>query len=134
MQSGETYVFRYEPEGSRYQIVLLSALTADGGDAQTLPPESDADADQDYVEGDILRLSRSTLPEGVVFAEGQVAAVPQLAAAATTDTGWSAPILFYADGTASDAVLLLANDGGLRLRVTLRGLTGISRTSDEVTP
>ena len=127
MRSGESYVFRYEPKGSRFQIVSLSATTAeDANDVNTLPPE-DAD-DAEYRAEDILRLSRSRLLEGIVFASGQVASVPQMAAvAAATKSGWSDPIVFYPDGTASDAVVILANSAGLTLRVTLRGLTGISR-------
>jgi hypothetical protein len=45
--------------------------------------------------------------------------------------------VFYPDGTASDATVLLANPSGLTLRVTLRGLTGISRAAqidNEATP
>jgi hypothetical protein len=137
MRSGESYVFRYEPQGSRYQLVLLSAITAEDADeVNTLPPEDAEDAEFD--EADMLRLALSRLPEGIVFAGGEIAAVPQLAAsAAATEGGWSAPIVFYPDGTSTDAAVLLANPAGLTLRVTLRGLTGISRTSEigsEATP
>jgi len=137
MRSGESYVFRYEPKGSRFQIVSLAATTAeDADDVNALPPE-DAD-DAEYAAEDILRLSRSRLLEEIVFASGDVASVPQMAAAASaTGGGWSAPIVFYPDGTASDATVLLANPSGLTLRVTLRGLTGISRAgkiSNEATP
>jgi hypothetical protein len=75
--------------------------------------------------------------EEIVFASGSVASVPQMAAAAATSSGWSPPIVFYPDGTASDATVLLANPSGLTLRVTLRGLTGISRAAqidNEATP
>jgi len=137
MRSGESYVFRYEPKGSRFQIALLSAITAeDADDANILPPEDAGDAE--YAAQDILRLSRSRLLEEIVFASGNVASVPQMAAvAAATKGGWSAPIVFYPDGTASDAVVLLANPAGLTLQVTLRGLTGISRAGqigNEATP
>jgi type II secretory pathway pseudopilin PulG len=137
MRSGQPYVFRYEPKGSRYQIVLLSAISADSaGDVNTLTPE--AEEHTEYVAADILRLSRSRLLEDVVFASGEVAAVPQLAAAAGAgEGGWSEPIVFYPDGTSADAALLLANASGATLRVTLRGLTGVSRTGEigsEATP
>jgi hypothetical protein len=137
MRAGQPYVFRYEPKGSRYQIVLLSAITAEyADDVNTLAPEEEDDTE--YAAADILRLSRSRLLEEIVFASGEVAAVPQVAAAAGAgDGGWSAPIVFYPDGTAADAAVLLANSSGSTLRVTLRGLTGISRTGDigsEVTP
>jgi type II secretory pathway pseudopilin PulG len=128
MQSGETYVFRYESEGSRYQINSLSSLTTPGAAAV----EASLIAEPEEVEDiDIFRQSQDILPQGIVFSAGQLAAVPQLAAAAvSTDGGWSAPILFYADGSTSDAVILLANDRQATLRVTLRGMTGISRASE----
>ena len=129
MQAGEPYVFRYEPKGSRYQIVLLSAITAeDAEDVNTLPPEDEADAE--YAEADMLRLSKSRLPQEIVFASGDVSAVPQLAGAAATAGGWSQPIMFYPDGTTSDAAVLIADASDETMRVTLRGLTGISRASE----
>ena len=42
-------------------------------------------------------------------------------------TQWSAPVYFYADGTTSDASLLIEGVEDDRLRVTLRGTTGVSR-------
>jgi hypothetical protein len=129
MRAGQSYVFRYEPKGGRYQIVRLSAITAeDADDVNSLPPEDAEDAE--YEEADMLRLAQNRLPAEITFADGEVAAVPQLAgAAAATEGGWSEPIVFYADGTTTDAAVLLANPAGLTLRVTLRGLTGISRSS-----
>jgi len=130
MQAGEPYVFRYEPKGSRYQIVLLSAITAeDADDVNSLPPLDEDDAE--YAEADMLRLQKSRLATDIVFADGNVAAVPQLAgAAAAIQGGWSQPIVFYPDGTTSDAVVLIANASDESIRVTLRGLTGISRASE----
>jgi hypothetical protein len=43
---------------------------------------------------------------------------------------WSSPVLFHPDGTTSDATVVLANDAGQTVRVTLRGLTGSSNVSD----
>jgi Tfp pilus assembly protein FimT len=137
MQAGEPYVFRYEPKGSRYQIVCLSAMTAeDAGDLNTLPPLTEED--EEYAEADMLRLAKSRLPTEIVFAAGDVSAVPQLAgAAAATAGGWSQPIMFYPDGTTSDASVVVANASDETQRVSLRGLTGISRAGDvgnEATP
>ncbi len=130
MQAGEPYVFRYEPKGSRYQIVCLSAITAeDADDVNTLPPLSEED--QEYAEADMLRLSKSRLPNEIIFAAGEVSAVPQLAgAAAAAQGGWSQPIMFYPDGTTSDASLVVANASDQTQRISLRGLTGISRASE----
>lgn len=130
MQAGEAYVFRYEEGGSRYQIAQLAALSAeDAGDLNTLPPLTDDD--EEYAEADMLRLAKSRLPTDIIFSQGQVAAVPQMAGPAlAAEGGWSQPITFYPDGTTSDAAVLVANADGETLRVTLRGLTGISRAGE----
>jgi type II secretory pathway pseudopilin PulG len=130
MQAGEAYVFRYEEGGSRYQIAQLAALTAeDAEDINTLPPLSDED--EEYAEADMLRLAKSRLPTEINFQQGQVAAVPQMAGPAlAVEGGWSQPIMFYPDGTTSDAAVLVANSDKETVRVTLRGLTGISRSSE----
>jgi hypothetical protein len=42
-----------------------------------------------------------------------------------TDAVWSEPILFYPDGTATSARLVLKNEHGRSIELTLRGLTGV---------
>ena len=135
MQNGEPYVFRYEQSGSRYQIAQLATLTGENAEeANTLPPL--AEDDEEYAEADMLRLSKNRLPTEIVFSKGQVAAVPQMAGPAVAppemgvEGGWSQPIMFYPDGTASDAAVLIANQDGETLRVSLRGLTGLSRAGE----
>jgi Tfp pilus assembly protein FimT len=127
MESGQTYVFRFQPNGSAYQIVTLTDLGALG--AETVPVE---DPTVEKKAEDILRLQRNSLPEGVIFAGGEVSASSQVfATLGTTQSAvWSSPILFHPDGTTSDATVLLANDQRQTMRVTLRGLTGTSNISD----
>jgi Tfp pilus assembly protein FimT len=129
MQAGDTYAFRFEPKGSRYQIALVSAISAtDANSVNSLPSETSTG--DEYSDSDVLRLSRERLPEGVIFDSAQMANDAQSGAPAAASGDWSVPILFYPDGAAADAVVLLANSRGLKLRVTLRGLTGISRASE----
>jgi hypothetical protein len=72
------------------------------------------------------------LPDGVIFADAQVSSSNQLTATLGSTGGgsWSSPILFRPDGTTSDASVLLVNASGMTIRVTLRGLTGISNASE----
>lgn len=127
MQSGQNYVFRFEPRGSRYQLLSLEQL--DLPESQESPAES---PDAEHSASDILRLSLSRMPDGVIFARGDVADSSEVAATtgSANDGQWSAPILFRPDGTTSDASLVLQNENGQTIRVTLRGLTGISNASD----
>jgi type II secretory pathway pseudopilin PulG len=127
MESGQTYVFRFEPRGSRFQIITLDKLGMPG--SEVMQPDA-PNAERDVA--DMLRLSRSRLPDGVIFAGGDVSSSSQvLATLGTIDqTAWSAPILFHPDGTTSDASVLVANAAQQTVRVTLRGLTGIASASD----
>lgn len=127
IQKGETYVFRCEPRGSRFQIVPLDQVGAPESQDQQA-----ADSQTERAPEDILRLGRMQLPDGVVFAKQEVVNSAQLAATAgATDGGaWSAPILFRPDGTTSDASIVLQNEPGNTIRVTIRGLTGISTASE----
>jgi prepilin-type N-terminal cleavage/methylation domain-containing protein len=127
MQSGQTHVFRYEPNGSRFQIVALDSLSA--------PEHSEPAPDDPEIEPDppeFVRLSQNRLPDGIVFKSGEVSSSAQLMATLPMEGegSWSQPILFYPNGTTSDATLLIANSRDVAIRVTLRGLTGISQTSD----
>jgi hypothetical protein len=127
MQSGDTHVFRFEPMGARYQIVPLDQLALP--EANELAPD---DPDAEHSPHDRLRLPQARLPDNVIFAAGDIAASNQIAAmlgAPQTET-WSAPIVFNPDGTTSDASVLLQNDRGETIRVTLRGMTGIATASD----
>jgi hypothetical protein len=45
-------------------------------------------------------------------------------------TVWSEPILFYPDGTASDATVVLENEYRRRIELTLRGLTGVATVGE----
>lgn len=126
MQSGQTYVVRFEPKGSRFQVLAMDQLGMP--ESEELQPE---DPDIERTPADILRLSQNRMPEGVIFADADVSSSNQLTATKGSPEGtWSAPILFRPDGTTSDASVLLQNEPGNTIRVTLRGITGTSSASD----
>jgi type II secretory pathway pseudopilin PulG len=127
IQSGQTYVFRFEPRASRFQIITLDQL---GMPDSAMIEREDPNAEHEVA--DMLRLRRSRLPDGVLFADGNISDSSQVLATlgATGQGAWSAPILFRPDGSTSDASVVLANFSDQTVRVTLRGLTGISNTSD----
>jgi prepilin-type N-terminal cleavage/methylation domain-containing protein len=127
MQSGQTYVVRCQPKGSHFQVLSLDQLIMP--ESQEQPPD---DPDADETPYDILRFFKTRLPSGVVFGRADVANSNQLTATVGSagDGPWSAPILFRPDGTTSDASVLLVNEPGHTIRVTLRGLTGTSIASE----
>ena len=132
MKSGHTYAFRYLVHGDRYHLgpqedpsavvspsVAQSSSEDDALDDDPLPPPVD-----------------KRLPQGIRFlsADGGLAAIGDDSEAepAGEGNGWSDPIYFYADGSTSDARLLLVADRHSAMRLLLRGITG-SVTVDDVT-
>jgi hypothetical protein len=127
MQNGQTCAFRFEPGGSRFQIVTLSQLTTP--EAGELAPD---DAATEREVADMLRIPENRLPEGVTFVAGDVSTSTEVMAMLPElgEGPWSRPILFHPDGTTSDASLLLTNTRQHSIRIALRGLTGISNTTE----
>ncbi len=127
MDSGQTHVFRFEPRASRFQIIMLDQLGMPG--SEMIAPE---DPTAEHSSADMLRLAQNRLPNGVIFAAGDISDSSQVLATLGTaaQSAWSAPILFHPDGTTTDASVVLSNESLQTVRVTLRGLTGIANTSD----
>jgi len=75
---------------------------------------------------------QKTLPEQITFASCQVGMdIRAVQVADAVGSSYLAPpILFYPDGTTSDAILTLANEEGDTIRLQLRGLTGIVQVSE----
>ena len=145
MQSRQTQVFQYEVAGRRYQtqpLALDSEASEWGLDAfdqsdQLLqandPNNPDLFAGTGSKQVNTLAQLRYQLPEGIVFQQGATEidlrmslAQEELAAIDQTAQNWSQPILFYPDGSTSEARLFLSNQAGVRfIAIRLRSLTGI---------
>ncbi|MFV2065752.1 MAG: prepilin-type N-terminal cleavage/methylation domain-containing protein [Pirellulales bacterium] len=82
-------------------------------------------------------LAETNLPKGVTIVATHFREQPgdrpspDLRATAQSE---AVPILFFADGTASDCQLTLVDERGWRIHVTLRAITGISTASNLVAP
>jgi prepilin-type N-terminal cleavage/methylation domain-containing protein len=133
MKTGRIQVFRYELGGRKYTLqpwiagddALEGNESADTGFGAPSPSE-------DTVVGDGYEL-----PEGTHFAAGDAQqesrslAIEQAASDATSFSGeWSRPILFYPDGTSSDAFVLIGNERKVAVRIELRGMTGAAKVGD----
>lgn len=156
MESGRTYVFRYQPELQNFKIEpwymeddYLESSDINGGPAArgAARPNSDAAADA-LSSGGIVRATSTTatstaeigeLPEGVAFVGSESELDDRLAFLAATspvdnvDSQWSAPIFFYPDGTSSTSRILIRNSRARYLMVSMRGLTGVVHVSDVLT-
>ncbi len=135
MKEGRIYVFRFQPNGRKFQVEPYTAeddtLDAVSSTSTFAPPPQPAKDDPN---------SRNQLPEGIKFLEGltveeERAKVVEEAMGMGGGGGeWSKPILFYPDGVSSDAWLVVADEHNSAIRVELRGLTGLAVIGDLTTP
>jgi prepilin-type N-terminal cleavage/methylation domain-containing protein len=148
MKTGQIQMFRYETDGRIFYVqpylTEQDFLEADATESTARDPSlaQAAGGSAGPIPGTIPdtqppAIRERELPDGVIFAGGyfesdsRSAQIQQESQATLMAAGNQvAPILFYPDGTTSDAELILANDQQLYLRITLRSLTGISKVSE----
>jgi prepilin-type N-terminal cleavage/methylation domain-containing protein len=135
MKSGHTYAFRYMVRGDRYHLAPQDDPSVVVASPLAQPAASD---DEGLGDDPLPPPVDKTLPQGIRFLPadggGDLASMsydPETEAAEEGDD-WSDPIYFYADGSTSDARLLLAADKHAAMRLLLRGITG-AVTVDDVT-
>ena len=132
MKTGRTQVFQYELGGGKYKLEHWigddDALESPTGDANAAPPPAAPGA---------ASTREKSLPEGIKFAQGDSLAESrsqrieqELAGAGAGGVTWSRPILFFRDGSTSDAFIIVGNDRQVGIRIDLRGMTGVVKVSD----
>ena len=147
IEAGQIYQFRFQPESGNYRVDLwLGGLEPDSlepGPLEHNLPDGRQGITTTEATVEELRLANwklaESLPEEIVFSAAESVSEDELGQRNLTRldqdslTEWSAPILFYPDGTTSSASLLLNNGKTLYRRATLRDLTGVARASDLLT-
>jgi Tfp pilus assembly protein FimT len=142
MRTGQTQLFRYAAQSNTYQVTPYFSqqdwLEADAahstslGLAGTHPQLAMATQSADQASA-----VQRELPEGVVFVQGEVETnmrayeiQQQMQGGQVAGVQESTPVLFYPDGTTSDARIVLTNQHQRRyVVVSLRSLTGMTRVS-----
>jgi len=129
VSKGRVVQFRFTPAGDRFLIESMPTPEAMTADADVGGSSEGGSADESLQDGAPVE---DQLPEGVRFAGGSVAsdlravaALAQSAALPPDGDSWSEPIFFYPDGSASTATVLLQNQRGSAVEVSLRGATGV---------
>ncbi|HID21405.1 MAG TPA: hypothetical protein EYP14_03280 [Planctomycetaceae bacterium] len=139
LDEGIVYQFRFEPKGQYYLVLPYETeLTQTASDESSATPDGRTES---------LQLC-GKLPDGMQFGEEEQASVislplPDDQLANLPDgrdlerVDWSAPVLFYPDGTAMDTTIRIRNSEKRTVELHLRGLTGsvrLSRVQQETTP
>lgn len=133
IQSGQVQQFQFEPGTARYQIAPW-----------TTPESAGEIAEPDLTNTQALAGEKETTDPEIVFETGQLvdeqsrtrsAGEPAevVSLKASGGEAWSRPLLFFPDGTTSDASLTIKNKSEKYLRLHLRGLTGVGRKSSVLT-
>jgi hypothetical protein len=128
MKTGRTQVFQYELNGSKYKVEPWigddAALEGATSEVTSSPPPPAMTSAEGLLPGEKL------LPEGVKFVHGDSALAmrsqrieEELSAMGGAGASWSRPILFYRDGSSSDAFIVVGNDFQSGIRIDLRGMT-----------
>jgi prepilin-type N-terminal cleavage/methylation domain-containing protein len=124
----ETWQFVYEPGGTRYVRVPQSAASE----------SSTEQTDQTVNRGK----QSGTLPPQITFGEsggGAASTISSDLLAGLSDAGelsgisWSAPVIFYSDGTSSEATFEINDEYGNTRTVSVRELTGGVTVKDGTT-
>jgi len=125
MKTGRVQVFNYEPGGRKFKIDSWigddDALEGASGEEGSSPTPA------------AKNLPDRLLPEGTKFAAGDAAIESRsekIEQQLQSDTAWSRPIMFYPDGSAGDAFIVVGNDHNAGIRIDLRGMTAAVHISD----
>ncbi len=116
VDNDQTWQFRYEPGGTHYVRVPLAATESENDETSNRSGQQSG-----------------TLPDGITFETTDTGAAPPLDpklldglpdSGDLTSASWATPILFYSDGTATQALFTIVDEYGGSREVLVRDLTG----------
>ena len=142
IDTGLTYQFRYEPGGQRFVVIPFDP--PENIDSTTSVSKSNPQQ-QVYpvLSGEIDDTCQFTAADDRLFTQTFAERLPREAFANLPDaheletTGWSPPLLFFANGTSADGTFRIRDDKQRTTDVVIRGLTGAVSTGElvrEATP
>jgi type II secretory pathway pseudopilin PulG len=149
VETGVPCQFRFEPETGKARVEAWTGVPTDGATPTSTATTSPAASTPAAPVADPAATVSSTSPtdsgdmpaielqlaEPITFYNGQSRVEDPLSHEARVDSltanraSLSTPILFFPDGSSSQAEVTLVNDRQQYLRLTLRGLTGTARAS-----
>jgi prepilin-type N-terminal cleavage/methylation domain-containing protein len=121
LSSGSTVLFRYAPDSNRYCLERLPEPQFAPGTGGTSGASAASATSDDQPREEVL-------PERITMVDCTIsddAADSSASGGSTAQGEWSDPVVFYPDGTTSDATLVLQNQRDQSVEVSVRGLTGV---------
>lgn len=116
VDNDQTWQFRYEPGGTHFVRVPLAATESENDETSNRSGQQSG-----------------TLPDGITFETTDTGSAPPLDpkllnglpdSGELTSASWATPILFYSDGTATQALFTIVDEYGGSREVLVRDLTG----------
>jgi len=135
MKNGRMYVFRFVTASDEYSVEPWSGeVDATEASQEALTGQTQSLPQSTVQQRHLLGVAGQRLPDGVQFFLGETQTDNRLAQTQADTTAPAAanavpPIVFYPDGSTSDARLVLTNERCF-VEITLRGLTGMVRVSE----
>jgi Tfp pilus assembly protein FimT len=125
MASNHAYAFQYSSGNGQYRLAPADDASASPGETASQSGDQGKTAEV----SDAPRPESGSLPDGIRFQPDNTpdpdASDPAAQGAAqNSGDGWSDQIMFYPDGTTSDARFIVASNRGFAIHVTVRGVTG----------
>lgn len=136
IEDGMIYQFRYEPNGKKFVLLPYELQSVSNQDEKSTSIESVYS--NDIKEAIVYELSEKCSFYNPTALTGEPIAVERLAepwlellqnGTQHRDTSWAAPILYSPDGSATDDVVVIADEDKRYISLTIRGLTGAVTTS-----
>ena len=140
MEADAVFELQYALETGQFRVRRMLDLNPAENEECATADYASSDESTNGDEGPAVGWTEFALPAGVVFSDpllvGQTeeaeAGAATVTAGASDAMSWSAPIVFFPDGTTSTTELVLRNERGDEVVVSLRGLTGVSQVADQV--
>ena len=158
MKTGRIQMFRYQVGGQGFRVepwaagddMLEASVPQDPNGTNPLAPPagfgnetggvgSAPQANLKVDENGNPESDRYRLPEEITFVAGDARTesramkIEQTILESERNVQWSRPILFYPDGSTSDAFVVVGDPNQRGVRVDLRGLTGTAKVSEIAT-
>ena len=155
MKTGRILMFRYQVGGQGFRVEPwaagddmlessmptdpsgLNPLGASGGmgfgpttPSQTMPPNVQIDENGNPISDRFRLPNEITFAAGDARTESRAMKIEQEIVETERSMEWSRPIMFYPDGSTSDAFVIVGAPDQRGVRIDLRGLTGTAKVSE----
>lgn len=113
IRQGKPQQFCFEPGGTEFWVQEYDPLGSGGSAGST----------STVTNKNLAGGPTTALPENIVFDDGSLSGLAPLSNGLMTVT-------FFPDGTSQDSTVVVMNDSGRMVPVTVRGLTGVSELGE----